>query len=87
MNISQYITLEGVTLRIDGDYYGPSKGAREKGSGVQLEPDEPASFELTAVYVDGSDIDIADILSAGRLEECTNTVLEEIASGAPGGHE
>lgn len=77
MNISRDIVLEGVELRVDGDYYPASRGAREKGSGVQLEPDEPASFEVSAVYV--ADVDIADLLSAGRLEHVENTVLEAIA--------
>lgn len=78
MSIRILVTVAGVELEVDGDYYKASKGAREKGSGVQLEPDEPATFELSAVYI--ADVDIADLLSAGRLEEIGNAVLEEIGN-------
>ena len=82
MNITQDITLEGVELRVDCDCYPASRGAREAGTGLQLEPDEPRTCEVTAVYV--ADVDIADLLSAGRLEQCRNTVVEQLdANGEP----
>jgi hypothetical protein len=77
MYVSREVTVEGVVLRADGAYYPASKGERERGSGVQLSPDEPATFEVTAVHCGGDDI--ADILSAGRLEEIGNLVVEAMA--------
>lgn len=45
------VDYEELTFDVNFDYFGPSKGAREKGSGVQLEPDEPADWNLCAVYM------------------------------------
>lgn len=80
-SISRTISIEGVELRVDGTWYAASRGAREAGSGVQLEPDEPETFEMSAIYV--ADVDIADLLSAGRIEHVENTVLEELAGEEP----
>lgn len=36
-------------LEVEFDFYKGCRGARERGSGVQLEPDEPASCEVNSV--------------------------------------
>lgn len=41
----------GVDISVDYGYYPPSIGARERGSGVQLEPDEPAMVEVYEIKI------------------------------------
>lgn len=45
------ISYKGVQLSVGFTYYPPSKGARERGSGVQLEPDEPASVDIAELSI------------------------------------
>jgi len=69
------VYFRGVPIEVDYDYYPASKGARERGSGVQLEPDEPACVELTALSIGGVDID-------GLLEEHIDAINELCLDGA-----
>ena len=57
MNISRDIDWKGYKIEVTFDYYPPSKGAREYGTGLQLEPDEPATVELEQVKFNGEEID------------------------------
>lgn len=41
-------SVKGYMMEIDVDAWKACKGARERGTGLQLEPDEPAGFEVTA---------------------------------------
>lgn len=66
------IEFRGYSLAVEYDYFAPSKGKREKGSGVQLEPDEDATIELTQVEHNGMEI-------MGLVEEYTADI--EIAIG------
>jgi len=42
---------EDLYFEVEFDYYPASRGAREKGSGVQLEPDEPETWEITEIFM------------------------------------
>ena len=37
-------------LEVDATWHRGSRGARERGSGVPLEPDEPAGYEIYGIY-------------------------------------
>ena len=43
------VDYEDMTFDVNFDYYPACKGARENGSGVQLEPDEPETYDLCTV--------------------------------------
>jgi hypothetical protein len=42
--------IQGIPCIVDVEYQKAYKGAREKGSGMQLEPDEPEGFEIVGIY-------------------------------------
>ena len=52
----------GVILYCWFDYTPASYGAREWATGVQLEPDYPATWTLAHVYLPGSNVDITPVL-------------------------
>lgn len=71
----------GVDLECWFEYEPAERGAREYGSGIQLEPDYPETWTLCHVYLPGSDIDIAPVMS----DKLIALIEEEVASGgAPG---
>ena len=78
MNKHGVIEYRGYSLSVEYDYYPPTKGKREKGSGVQLEPDDDATIELTLVEHNGMEI-------MGLLEEQTDaieiTIGEQLETG------
>jgi hypothetical protein len=50
-------TVRGYRMEIIFDYTPASKGERERGTGLQLSPDEPAEIEIIGVTLcDPSDI-------------------------------
>ena len=44
------VNYDWLEFEVEFDHYPASRGAREKGSGVQLEPDEPATNEITQIF-------------------------------------
>jgi len=68
------IHYEDLTFEIQFDYYPASRGAREAGSGVQLEPDEPESWDVTEVKLVNPDvkdqigIDVTDVMTDTMME-------------------
>jgi len=73
------IEYRGYSLSVEYDYYPPSKGAREKGSGVQLEPDEDAVIELNSVHLNG--IEVMGLLEDLVLSEIEVTIGEQLETG------
>lgn len=69
--------LLGVTLTCWFEHEAESRGAREIGTGLQLEPDYPATWTLMHVYLPGSDVDIAPVLMDGMAEEIEEWVAEK----------
>jgi hypothetical protein len=43
-------TIQGIPCQVEVTYYAASRGARERGTGLQLEPDEPAFWDIMGVY-------------------------------------
>ncbi len=56
MNHTRTVTIADNELEVSFDYYPPSRGARERGTGLQLEPDEPATFEICEVKLGEHDV-------------------------------
>ena len=50
--LNKTISYRGVQLSVDYTYYPPSRGAREHGTGLQLEPDEDASVDIDDVKLE-----------------------------------
>ena len=74
--------LREFELDVSVDYYPASKGRREHGSGVQLEPDEPASIEICSVSIvyvgkDGN--------SKSQVIELPEEILQELEDEAVDG--
>jgi len=65
------VTREGVEIEVDYTYYPASHGAREKGSGVQLEPDEPATVEINEMTIQAIDV-------TALLVDYEEDVMEEV---------
>ena len=62
----------GLDLECWFAYEPEERGARERGTGLQLEPDYPETWTLCHVYLPGSDVDIAPVMSdklIARIEE------------------
>lgn len=58
----------GVTLTCFFEYEPEERGSREFGTGLQLEPDYPATFTLMHVYTPEG-LDIAAVMKAGLIDE------------------
>lgn len=67
----------GVDLECWFEYEPAERGARERGTGLQLEPDYPETWTLCHVYLPGSDIDIAPVMS----DKLIALIEEDAASG------
>ncbi len=67
----------GVHLECWFEFEPAERGARERGTGLQLEPDYPETWTLCHVYLPGSDVDIAPVMSDKLI-----AVIEEAAAGA-----
>ena len=53
--------VEGVPIKFTGTYYPASKGMRERGTGIPLEPDEPATFEVDQIWI--GDVEVSALLN------------------------
>lgn len=72
------VTALGITWAVTGTYHKASMGRREQG--VQLEPDEPAEFEIENIRVVGSGVDLYGVLSASVIEAIQDLADEEFRS-------
>ena len=50
-NHTHTVFYEALAFEVSFDYYPAERGAREKGSGVQLEPDFPESFDICTIKI------------------------------------
>lgn len=57
------------------DYSAPERGSRERGTGLQMEPDYEADCTLCAAYVGG--VDIIEILSQDQCREIERLALAD----------
>ena len=90
--LNKTISYRGVQLSVDYTYYPPSRGAREHGTGLQLEPDEDASVDIDDVKLeyqeeeaDGGCFGLADLgdLLDGQEDEIEAKLLEELSDDSP----
>lgn len=66
----------GVELECWFEFEPAQQGAREYGTGLQLEPDYPETWTLCHVYLPGGDIDITPVMS----DKLIRLIEEEIAN-------
>ena len=66
----------GVDLACWFEYEAAERGARSR-FGEQLEPDYPATWALYHVYLPGSDVDIAPVLSSDTAKEIEEWVADQ----------
>lgn len=76
MTETRTVTYAGADWRVVGSYYEGCKGARR--DGLQIEPDEPASFEIAEVYLDQNGIDLYEYLTDECLGYLEGAALEQI---------
>jgi hypothetical protein len=67
------------TLTCWFEYEAPERGSREPMTGLQLEPDYPATLTLHHVYLPGSHVDIAPVLSLKVVAEIETWVADHAA--------
>ena len=67
--------LNGVDLVCHIEYTAPERGSRERGTGLQMEPDYPACANLWAAYADG--VEVTKILSDDFVMVIENAFLEQ----------
>lgn len=72
------ITIEGVKLEVEFDYYPGYRGKRDS-MGVPEEPDEGPEVDVTKATVQG--VNILDLMSTESLREIERRVLSELKSG------
>jgi hypothetical protein len=73
------VEYEDLTFDVEFDYTPASKGAREKGSGVQLEPDEPESWDICTIKLRNGKIrplDVTDWMSETMMSYFEEEVVE-----------
>ncbi len=68
----------GEMVYVDFEYHGAIRGAREIGSGIRLEPDEPANVELIDVRT--CDESVYGFYSEEELDNLAHLILREIHS-------
>lgn len=71
----------GVQLDCWFEFEPPERGEREWGTGLQLEPDYPATFALAHAYLPGSDVDIAPVMGREVIERLEEAAYDDWANG------
>ena len=66
----------GVTLVCYFEYEPEERGSREFGTGLQLEPDYPATFTLMHVYTPEG-LDISPVMKTGLIDEIEQWAADE----------
>ena len=72
------ITIEGVKLEVEFDYYPGYRGKRDS-MGVPEEPDEGPEVDIGRVYI--GDSDVTDLLSVESFREIEKRLLSELKRG------
>ena len=69
--------VDGVTITVNGICHPACKGARERGTGLQLVPDDPASFECDGIWIGG--VEVSSLLNQwapGLITELESRALK-----------
>ena len=64
--LNRTISYKGIQLSINYTYYPASRGAREHGTGLQLEPDEPESVDIDNVELES---ELGDLTRSGHTNQ------------------
>lgn len=70
------LTVHGVDFTVTGTRLAACKGAWE--GGLQLEPDEPTSFEISAIKI--GTVEVTDVLSEGTAEAIQEAADAQVRS-------
>ena len=73
----------GVTLTCFFEYEPAARGAREYGTGLQLEPDYPETLTLMHVYLPGSDVDISSVMKFDLIDEVEAWAADQMGDMEP----
>lgn len=79
MSEKRDICVSGVEVTVEYDYDPPCRGARERGTGMQLEPDYDASVSVISICI--GDQDITDIVGSKFTDEVAEEVMTQISDG------
>jgi hypothetical protein len=63
---TESVVYNGEEIEVSGCYYKACRGMRERGTGLQLEPDEPASIEIESIMYKG--IDVVNLLESAFID-------------------
>lgn len=74
-----WVVFQGVPMAVSCEYFPAHRGAREKGSGYQLEPDENAGVEVYAVFI--GEADVLHLLSNEVLTGIEQLLVRNMAIG------
>ena len=69
------IVVDGVVFEVEYTYHKACRGAREKGTGLQLEPDEESSVELESVK---SSYELYSLLKEESLAHFEQVILKAV---------
>lgn len=77
------LELDELNVQLDCwfEYEPASRGAREYGTGLQLEPDYPATLALVHVYLPGSNVDIAPVMGRQVVVELEEAAYDKYGDG------
>ena len=70
---SETIKFNGEELEVSGNSWPYHAGSREHGTGLQLEPDEEAGFEVEEIFYKG--VDVFSLMESAMTE--INELLEK----------
>ena len=75
MRLTMDATIKDAELEVQYKFYPARRGARDsfmgkRGSGPQLEPDEPADVDILSIKFNGEEVELTD--------ECYDTLQEKI---------
>ena len=70
-------TDEEIPITGEYDYYPEERGSRERGTGLQIEPDEPATVEITSVKDNtGNEVE----LSTNDIQRIEDEIFDDVKS-------
>lgn len=62
------LNVKGISYQVQGTYYQAQKGSCERG--IQLEPDEPVSFEINSILDEGGcEADVSDDILIALIDK------------------
>lgn len=78
VSFEEEVKIHGVVLTVSGITFPPSRGERDRGTGLLLSPDEPGGIEIDAI-MHGED-DVTDLLSQETIKKIEAALIEKWAS-------